>query len=199
MKLIIGLALAACAYGQGSANFHQTGVVDAHGANWIPPQATFASPPSSPPIGGVYIFTDDSSSGACRGGGVAISQCGWTGTNFVGIGGSSSGSTVSGSSYTNGTFTSCSTCTVTHGLNSYDVLPIFRDANHEVLGPSALAQVLRVQHPTVNTMTFILTNTISGTWAATGPPTASLTLSWHLLTLSQWANLSVSQWPPLVQ
>ncbi len=87
MKLIIGFIIAACAYGQGVANYTQTGLVDAHGANWIPPTYTFASPPISPATGTVYIFTDASATGVCTGGGSSLATCRWSGSTYAPVGG----------------------------------------------------------------------------------------------------------------
>ena len=39
-------------------NTIETGFLNAAAAAWIPPTATFASPPSSPATGSVYLFTD---------------------------------------------------------------------------------------------------------------------------------------------
>src|ERR1035441_4750518 len=48
MRFIIVLLIAGACFGQGKQNVVQTGIVDAHGASWIFPSATFASPPSAP-------------------------------------------------------------------------------------------------------------------------------------------------------
>ena len=61
MRFIIVLLIAGACFGQGKQNIVQTGLVDAHGASWIFPSATFASPPSAPATGPVYVFTDASS------------------------------------------------------------------------------------------------------------------------------------------
>ena len=79
-SLAISLLVAAACFAQGKENIVRTGVVDAHAANWIPPTASFASPPSSPPAGSVYIFTDASAVGACSGGGSALATCRWSGS-----------------------------------------------------------------------------------------------------------------------
>jgi hypothetical protein len=95
-KLIIcGLlyaSLAAVGFGQ-KANRVETGTVDAHAANWIPPTTTFASPPASPPTGAVYIFTDASSLGTCSGGGTARATCRWNGSAWEATGGGGGGGT----------------------------------------------------------------------------------------------------------
>ena len=64
MRLTI-ILLTTAAFAQVNHNVVQTGLVDAHAANWIPPTATFASPPSSPATGAVYIFTDASAVPGC--------------------------------------------------------------------------------------------------------------------------------------
>src|ERR1035437_3456796 len=97
MRFSILLMFAAACFGQGKQNVSQTGVVDAHGANWIPPTATFASPPSSPPTGAVYIFTDASAVGTCSGGGSAIATCRWSGSAWIAVGGGGGGGTAGGS------------------------------------------------------------------------------------------------------
>ena len=87
MRLIIVLSIAGACFGQGKQNVVQTGVVDAHGANWIPPTSTFASPPSSPLTGSVYILMDASAVGTCSGGGSAIATCRRSGSAWIAVGG----------------------------------------------------------------------------------------------------------------
>ncbi|MCX6629007.1 MAG: hypothetical protein NTW28_15425 [Candidatus Solibacter sp.] len=87
MRFTVGLLIAAACFGQGKQNIVQTGMVDAHGANWIPPTSTFASPPSSPATGSVYIFTDASSVGSCSGGGSALATCRWSGAAWSAVSG----------------------------------------------------------------------------------------------------------------
>ena len=87
MRFSILLMFAAACFGQGKQNVSQTGVVDAHGANWIPPTAAFASSPSSPATGSVYIFTDASAVGTCSGGGSALASCRWSGNAWAAVGG----------------------------------------------------------------------------------------------------------------
>ena len=94
MRFTIVLIFSAACFGQGKQNVFQTGVVDAHGANWIPPTSTFASPPSSPLGGSVYIFTDASAVGSCSGGGSALAFCRWSGSAWTAVGG---GGTAAGS------------------------------------------------------------------------------------------------------
>src|SRR5437763_12816936 len=74
---------------QSKQNQVQTGTVDAHAANWIPPTATFAAPPAAPPTGAVYVFTDAIATGSCSGGGVAatFALCRWNGSSWDAISG----------------------------------------------------------------------------------------------------------------
>src|ERR1019366_8210347 len=83
----VPLLIAAACSGQSKQNIVQTGSVDAHGANWVPPTSTFASPPSSPLTGSVYIFTDASAVGTCSGGGSALATCRWSGGAWAALGG----------------------------------------------------------------------------------------------------------------
>src|ERR1035437_6184058 len=91
MRFTIALMFAAACFGQGKQNVVQTGIVDARGANWIPPTSTFASPPSSPATGSVYIFTDASAVGTCSGGGSALAACRWSGSAWSAVGGGGGG------------------------------------------------------------------------------------------------------------
>ena len=91
MRFIIALSMACACFGQGKQNVVQTGIVDAHGASWIFPSATFASPPSAPAAGSVYVFTDASSFGTCSGGGSALATCRWSGSAWTAVGGSGGG------------------------------------------------------------------------------------------------------------
>ena len=91
MRIIVVLWMAAACFGQGKQNVLLSGLVDAHGANWIPPTATFASPPASPATGSVYIFTDAGAVGACSGGGSALATCRWSGSAWVAVGGGGAG------------------------------------------------------------------------------------------------------------
>lgn len=95
MRFTIALMFAAACFGQGKQNVLQTGVVDARGATWIPPASAFASPPSSPLTGSVYIFTDASAVGTCSGGGSALAICRWSGSAWTALGGG--GGTAAGS------------------------------------------------------------------------------------------------------
>ena len=97
MRFTIGLMLAAACFGQGKQDVVQTGVVDAHGANWVPRTSTFASPPSSPLTGSVYIFTDASATGTCSGGGSALATCRWSGSAWQALGGGGGVGTAAGS------------------------------------------------------------------------------------------------------
>ena len=91
MRFTIVFLVAAACFGQGKQNVVQTGLVDAHGANWIPPTSTFASPPSSPATGSVYIFTDAIAVGTCSGGGSALATCRWSGSAWQALGGGGGG------------------------------------------------------------------------------------------------------------
>jgi hypothetical protein len=51
--------------------------------------ATFASPPSSPATGAVYVFTDASAVGTCSGGGSALATCRYSGSAWQATGGGS--------------------------------------------------------------------------------------------------------------
>ena len=97
MRFLAVMWIAAACFGQSKGNVEQTGLVDAHGANWIPPTSTFASPPSSPVTGSVYIFTDASAVGTCAGGGSALAFCRWSGSAWSAVGGSGGGGTAGGS------------------------------------------------------------------------------------------------------
>ena len=91
MRFIIALSIAGACFGQGKQNIVQTGLVDAHGASWIFPSATFASPPSAPVTGSVYVFTDASAVGTCSGGGSALATCRWSGSAWSAVGGGGGG------------------------------------------------------------------------------------------------------------
>ena len=91
MRLTIALLMAAACFGQGKHNVVQTGSVDARNASWIPPTSTFASPPSSPATGSVYIFTDAGAVGTCSGGGSALATCRWSGSAWSAVGGGGTG------------------------------------------------------------------------------------------------------------
>jgi len=49
---------------------------------------TYANRPSSAATNTIYVVTDDASAGACTGGGSARSQCQWSGSAWVALGGS---------------------------------------------------------------------------------------------------------------
>lgn len=129
------LILTVACFGQGKQNVVQTGVVDARGANWLPPSATFASPPSSPATGSVYIFTDASAAGTCAGTGIFPALCRWSSGAWQAIGGgggSGVAPVVATFDTSAGTCTSTAgscvastgppiTLTVTHGLNNAHV------------------------------------------------------------------------------
>src|SRR5664280_1064993 len=91
MRFTITLLTAVVCFGQGKQNVVQTGTVDAHGANWIPPTSAFAGPPSTPAVGSVYIFTDASAVGTCSGGGSALATCRWSGSAWQAVGGGGGG------------------------------------------------------------------------------------------------------------
>lgn len=125
MRFIVVLLMAAACFGQSKQNVLQTGLVDAHGANWIPPTSTFASPPSSPATGSVYIFTDASAAGACSAGGSALATCRWSGSAWSALGGGGTGTppyTVSSFAVTAGVL-----ATITHNLGTKDVFVSLRD------------------------------------------------------------------------
>ena len=84
----VPLLIGTVCFAQGKQNVVQTGIVDAHGASWIPPTSTFASPPSSPATGSVYIFTDAGAVGTCSGGGTSLATCRWSGSAWLAVGGS---------------------------------------------------------------------------------------------------------------
>jgi hypothetical protein len=92
MRCTVVLLTAAACFAQSKGNIGQTGLVDAHGANWIPPTSTFASPPSSPAAGSVYIFTDASAVGTCSGGGSSLATCRWSSSAWSSVGGGGGGS-----------------------------------------------------------------------------------------------------------
>ncbi len=91
MKLTIFVLMAAACFGQGKQNVVHTGVLDARGASWLPPTATFASPPASPVTGAVFIFTDASALGSCSGGGSSLATCRWSGSAWAPVTGSGAG------------------------------------------------------------------------------------------------------------
>ncbi len=80
MRVVIVLLSALACFGQGVENRSTKGTRDDSNLRWIPPAATFASAPSSPPVGAVYVFSDASSLGNCVGGGVAMATCQWNGS-----------------------------------------------------------------------------------------------------------------------
>ena len=98
MRFVITLLGAAACFGQGKQNVVQSGIVDAHGANWIPPASTFAAPPSTPLTGSVYIFTDASAAGTCSGGGSALASCRWSGSAWTALSGGGGGGGAAGGS-----------------------------------------------------------------------------------------------------
>ena len=85
MRIIIGLLISACCFGQSKQNIVQTGTV-------IPPQAMFASVPSSPATGAEWTFTDAIAAGTCTGGGSALAKCRWSGSAWQAVGGAGGGS-----------------------------------------------------------------------------------------------------------
>ncbi len=101
MKLtILSIVAVVACFGQGQMNVVKTGAEDASALKWIPPTATFASPPSSPLTGSVYFFTDATALGTCSGGGSALATCRWSGSAWAATSGGSGGSgtvTASGS------------------------------------------------------------------------------------------------------
>ena len=101
-RFVIGLILVTGCFGQGKKNVVQTGVVDAHGATWVPPSTRFSAPPSTPPTGAVYVFTDAAATGSCTGGGSALATCRWSGSDWQAVGGGG-GATSQPSIFTGGT------------------------------------------------------------------------------------------------
>lgn len=95
MKLLLVFLLALACFGQGLENVPLTGTVNQSAAKVIPPVATFGSPPSSPPTGAVYIFTDAVSLGTCTGGGSAKATCRWSGSAWEATGGGGGGGGIS--------------------------------------------------------------------------------------------------------
>jgi hypothetical protein len=86
MRFIFALFIAAACFGQDKQNVVQTGIVDARGANWIPPTVTYASLPASPTTGTVYIVTDT----LCTGSGTGPAICRWSGSAWSALGGGGS-------------------------------------------------------------------------------------------------------------
>jgi hypothetical protein len=102
MRFIILLSIASACFGQGQQNVVQTGIVDARGANWLPPSSTFTNPPSSPATGSVYIFTDAGAVGTCSGGGSALATCRWSGSAWAAVGGGGTSSSADTSIFSGG-------------------------------------------------------------------------------------------------
>jgi hypothetical protein len=86
MRFVLALLIAAACFGQ-NVNVRQTGTI-------IPPQATFASPPSSPPAGAEWTFTDATSAGTCSGGGTSIAKCRWSGSAWQAVGAAGGGGSI---------------------------------------------------------------------------------------------------------
>src|ERR1019366_3255316 len=110
MRCMVVLLTAAACFGQGIANVAQTGTI-------VPPQATFASPPSSPVTGAEWTFRDASTAGTCSGGGSAIAKCRWSGSAWQAVGGgggsSSQASIFSGGTQVQG-YVQCAHSTVSY-------------------------------------------------------------------------------------
>src|ERR1019366_7151684 len=110
MRCMVVLLTAAACFGQGIANVGQTGTI-------VPPQATFASPPSSPVTGAEWTFRDASTAGTCSGGGSAIAKCRWSGSAWQAVGGgggsSSQASIFSGGTQVQG-YVQCAHSTVSY-------------------------------------------------------------------------------------
>lgn len=71
-----------------SANYAITGAWNFASGRFRPPEATFASPPSSPLVHQIFAFTDASAAGVCTGGGTAVAWCWADGVGgWVSIGG----------------------------------------------------------------------------------------------------------------
>src|ERR1017187_6414292 len=86
-RSILVLAVAASCFSQGRENRATNVIRDDSAIKWIPPAATFASPPSSPATGLVYVFTDASSVGVCSGGESALATCRYSGSVWQATGG----------------------------------------------------------------------------------------------------------------
>lgn len=80
MRILLSLLLATVCFAQGKKNVIETGTINGVSSNRILPTYTFASPPSSPPTGAVYVFTDAAISGGCAGTGSAFAICRWSGS-----------------------------------------------------------------------------------------------------------------------
>ena len=91
MRLVFALLIATSCFSQGKQNVVQTGSV-------VPPQATFASPPSSPATGAEWTFSDAIAAGTCSGGGSAIAKCRWSGSAWQAVGGAGGGGGAPGGS-----------------------------------------------------------------------------------------------------
>src|ERR1035437_2769260 len=89
MRYAIALIAAAACFGQGKQNVAQTGIVDAHGANWRFPESTFTGLPT--PAGGNtgwrYTVTDCLTSACTAGGGSVQADLRSTGSAWVVISG----------------------------------------------------------------------------------------------------------------
>jgi hypothetical protein len=77
--------------GTGAAVFATDPTIAMSGGRLIPPNATFASPPSSPVTGQEFTFTDASAAGVCTGGGTSLAKCRWSGSAYVAVGGGGGG------------------------------------------------------------------------------------------------------------
>ena len=85
MRFIIGLLIAAACFGQGKQNVIQTGIVDAHGANWRFPEGTFAGlpTPAANNTGWCYTVTDCLTSACTAGSGSVQADVRSTGSAWV--------------------------------------------------------------------------------------------------------------------
>ena len=113
----------------GATMYGQTlnGTLSAGTGTFIPPQATFASAPSSPPTGAEYTFTDASAAGVCTGGGTSIAKCRWSGSTWQAVGGGGGGGSIvspggiTSLSYSNAAFSTAAQCaavTIVSGISS---------------------------------------------------------------------------------
>jgi hypothetical protein len=151
MRIAITLLIASCCFGQGKQNVAQTGVVDARGASWIPPTSTFASQPSSPAAGAVYIFTDASAVGTCSGGGSALATCRWSGSAWAAVGGGGGGGSSQASIFSGGTLVQRAV-ECASGATSYTALTAAA-ANQEITIQTGISGNVRWDQVTVSETT----------------------------------------------
>lgn len=149
-NLILSLILALAAHAQ-ATNAKQTGILDAGLLKWIPPTSTFASPPSSPVTGSVYVFTDALSTGQCTGGGSGFAICRWSGSVWQSVGGGAPSSYAC-------TVTAVSSIACTHNLGSSAPVVVCYDNSSppSMMGAGSINTI-------VATSSSVVTITFSGT------------------------------------